>query len=190
MRITGGSLKGRILDLPDIEIKGFRPTMDFLREVIFSSISNYVDLTDKSVLDLYSGSGIFSFECISRGSKFALAVEQNKKCCDIIKTNSLNFGVDKKIQIEKNQVEKLEGKNESFDIVFADPPYESVRFVDLFLRLKAKNLFSAGALFVFEERGREIKKIISEFSGHFGSSLVLLKSKIHGDSGIIICKVS
>ena len=60
MRITGGKLKGRIIKCPDGVI---RPAMDRMRESVFSIIG---DLTDKSWLDLFSGSGTIAIEAVSR----------------------------------------------------------------------------------------------------------------------------
>ena len=62
MRITGGKLKGRIIKCPDGVI---RPAMDRMRESVFAIIG---DLTGKSWLDLFSGSGTIAIEAASRGS--------------------------------------------------------------------------------------------------------------------------
>ena len=61
MRIISGILKGRVIKGFDIE--GTRPTMDRVKESIFSSIQNYIP--DSVVLDLFSGTGNLGFEALS-----------------------------------------------------------------------------------------------------------------------------
>ena len=62
MRVTGGQLKGRIIKCPDGVI---RPAMDRMRESVFAILG---DLTGKSWLDLFSGSGTIAIEAVSRGA--------------------------------------------------------------------------------------------------------------------------
>ena len=72
MRITGGELKGRITKCPDGVI---RPAMDRMRESVFAIIG---DLTGKSWLDLFSGSGTIAIEAASRGAKDIELCEKDK----------------------------------------------------------------------------------------------------------------
>ncbi|MFW6253274.1 MAG: RsmD family RNA methyltransferase, partial [bacterium] len=62
MRITGGSLRGRVVKVPPGEI---RPTMDRMRESMFSILG---PLHGRSFLDLFGGSGIVALEAVSRGA--------------------------------------------------------------------------------------------------------------------------
>ena len=78
MRITGGKLKGRIIECPDGII---RPAMDRMRESVFSILG---DLTGKSWLDLFSGSGTIAIEAASRGANPIELCEKDK-----IKVNTL-----------------------------------------------------------------------------------------------------
>ena len=72
MRITGGTLKGRIIECPDGII---RPAMDRMRESVFSILG---DLTGKSWLDLFSGSGTIAIEAASRGATHIELCEKDK----------------------------------------------------------------------------------------------------------------
>ena len=69
MRITGGKLKGRIIKCPDGII---RPAMDRMRESVFAVIG---DLTGKSWLDLFSGSGTIAIDAFSRGATVVQLLE-------------------------------------------------------------------------------------------------------------------
>ena len=71
MRIIGGNLKGKkILNPKD---KSTRPLKDLVRESIFNIIEHskneFVNLNGAKVLDLFSGTGSFGIECISRGAE-------------------------------------------------------------------------------------------------------------------------
>ena len=53
MKVISGILKGR--NIEGYNIEGTRPTMDRVKESIFSMIQNYIN--DATVLDLFAGSG-------------------------------------------------------------------------------------------------------------------------------------
>ena len=62
MRITGGLYSGRIVKMPEGDLK-IRPAMDRMRESVFAVLG---DLTGFSFCDLFSGSGIIGLEAASR----------------------------------------------------------------------------------------------------------------------------
>ena len=70
MRIIGGKFKSKKLYLP--EDKNTRPLKDLVKESIFNLIhhSNKINIKieNSNILDLFSGSGSFGLECLSRGS--------------------------------------------------------------------------------------------------------------------------
>ena len=120
MRITGGKLKGRVIKCPDGVI---RPAMDRMRESVFSILG---DLSGKSWLDLFSGSGTIAIEAVSRG---ACDVELCEK--DKIKVNTVldNVSVtekecDVKIKCHFMPVEYyIKRCKRDFDYIFFDPPF-------------------------------------------------------------------
>ena len=65
VRITGGQLRGRKIQFPDVE--GLRPTPDSVRERLFNWLGQ--DLTGLTVLDLFAGSGALGVESASRHAK-------------------------------------------------------------------------------------------------------------------------
>lgn len=120
MRITGGILKGRIIKCPDGVI---RPAMDRMRESVFSVLG---DLTGKSWLDLFSGSGTIAIEAVSRGSKDVELCEKDKiKINTILENVSLteeSCGV--KIKCHFMPVEYfIKRCKRQFDFIFFDPPF-------------------------------------------------------------------
>lgn len=186
MRITGGEFRGRKILTPDSEIKGFRPTMDFIREVIFSSLGSYLDFQGSKILDLFSGSGAFTFEAISRGAKYSCLIEQNKTCCRFIKENSENFNVSDLIEVHQSSVFDQILCDIKFDIIFADPPYDSIDFKKLINHLKANKLFSNSTYLVYEDSKDVIKNLTSDELLFKTLGLDVVKQKTHSESGILI----
>lgn len=116
MRITGGTLKGRIVQCPQGII---RPAMDRMRESLFAVLGN---LEDKSFLDMFSGSGICALEAASRGANPVYLVEKDSlKIKTILKNVSI---APNKIECKFISVELfLQRSKESFDIIYFDPPF-------------------------------------------------------------------
>ena len=97
MRIISGEFKGRkILDPKD---KTTRPLKDLTKESIFNIIlhSNKfdIDLKNSIVLDLFSGVGSFGIECLSRGSKKVIFVENYKNVLSVLRQNLINLKIKK-----------------------------------------------------------------------------------------------
>ena len=124
MRITGGNLKGRRLSTT--EGPGYRPATGRVREALFSMLTaRGVRWPETRVLDLYAGSGALAFEALSRGAKYAVAVENDRKAAELIRKNAEHFGLPPgRLQVEvKDCLRFLAGRTETFDLIFIDPPY-------------------------------------------------------------------
>ena len=80
MRIIAGKLKGSKLNIPDD--KSTRPLKDLARESIFNLISHSSNISFKfeksNILDLYSGTGSFGLECLSRQAEYVYFIESKK----------------------------------------------------------------------------------------------------------------
>ena len=87
MRIVGGKYKGKSLN--HIQSVITRPLKDIVKENIFNILSHSndvgVNLKNSKVLDLYSGTGSFGIECVSRGAKKVTFVEKDKNALQILK---------------------------------------------------------------------------------------------------------
>ena len=124
MRVISGKLKGR--NINGYDILGTRPTMDRVKESIFSMIQSYIN--NSIVLDLFSGSGNYGIECISNGSKLVYFNDYNIKCVKVIKDNINRMNVIDQAIITnydyKKALEYYKDNNIKFDLVFLDPPYK------------------------------------------------------------------
>lgn len=83
MRIIAGT--ARSLPLKTIEGMDTRPTTDRIKETLFNMLQN--DVPGSYFLDLFAGSGQIGLEAVSRGARYAVFVENNKKACTCIEDN-------------------------------------------------------------------------------------------------------
>lgn len=118
MRITSGTHRGRRLDgkLPE----GVRPTSSRVREALFSRLGQ--DLTGRSVLDVFGGSGLLSFEALSRGASSVVICEQDRAALAFIRHNVAKLGFGDRVSVRTGRVPGALPKGQ-FDLVLADPPY-------------------------------------------------------------------
>ena len=122
MRITGGDLKGH--PVPAGFASHVRPTTDIVREALFNKLVHSVGIEDMEVLDLFSGSGIVSLECLSRGAASVISVDKD------VKNIKFQQGMKKLKELNAWEIAKadafrfLEQTERSFNIIFADPPYD------------------------------------------------------------------
>ena len=137
MRIISGKFKGKRLYLPND--KHTRPLKDIVKESIFNLIKHSkkinTQVEDSLVLDLFSGTGSFGIECISRGAKKVFFFENYPEALKILKKN-LNLLKDmNNYEIyEKNFFNFfLSNKNFNlkFDIIFIDPPYRETKINEI-----------------------------------------------------------
>lgn len=123
MRIIRGNLKSRRFSIP----KNFpsRPTTDFAKEGLFNLLENQYDLEEMKVLDLCAGTGNISFEFISRDIGHVTSVDKDFNCVKFIRKTSVDFNIENKIDIIKNDIILfLKMTDQTFDIIFSDPPYD------------------------------------------------------------------
>jgi 16S rRNA (guanine(966)-N(2))-methyltransferase RsmD len=122
MRITGGTHKGRVFHFAGK--KGLRPTTDFAREALFNILMHRHSPEGLCCLDLYAGTGAVSFELLSRGAAAVTCVEKIGASVLNIKkvAGELGFAGPKVVQSDVKKF--LDRAGESYDFVFADPPYD------------------------------------------------------------------
>ncbi|MDR3251057.1 MAG: RsmD family RNA methyltransferase [Tannerella sp.] len=149
MRIVSGIYGRRRFQIPS-SFKA-RPTTDFAKENLFNVLMNLVDLDGADALDLFAGTGGISFELLSRGCRAVTSVEQDKahavfiaKVAKELKTEALNI-------IRGDVFRYINSVPEqSFDFVFADPPYDLPVLADVPRLIVEKNILRDGGVFVME----------------------------------------
>lgn len=125
IRLLEGFLKGNFIYC-DVNVKN---TLFIVRKILFSWFNNC--MYNFRVLDMFGGSGVLSFEALSRGASYVLIVEKvnhiyknilfNKKRLSLKNINVINFD----IFVWLNNVKNIKSYVKSFDIIFIDAPYEA-----------------------------------------------------------------
>lgn len=187
MRIISGNLKGRTIIIPKDSI-GTRPTSDRVREAIFSVLQSQIDFSNKSILDLYAGSGALGIEALSRGGKTCDFVEKDKRIFLVLKENISKLGIAENSQAICSLVEKFL-PTKPYDLVLVDPPYAENKGEELLKDLLNKNIFNDQAILVLESDDKlELSETINvkELTG----SLKLINKKNYGNTAVWFYKFS
>ena len=121
VRIVGGQWRSRVLRFPDIE--GLRPTPDRVRETLFNWLGQ--DLSGRTCLDLFAGSGVLGLEAASRGARLVVLVERDARAFRALQANAALLGaVDPGVQLVRSDALEFLGSDaRRYDVVFLDPPY-------------------------------------------------------------------
>lgn len=140
MRVISGTAKGTKLET--LEGLDTRPTLDRVKEALFSIIQNYI--YDANVLDLFSGSGALAIESISRGARSGVSCDSSRKALEIIKQNIKKTHFEEKVKtINKDYKKCLEElENSKFDIIFLDPPYKTEFGIEATKIIMEKNMLA------------------------------------------------
>ena len=164
MRIIRGKYGKRRFDVPK-NITA-RPTTDFARENLFNVIENMTDLEDSRALDLFAGTGAVSWEFASRGCREVVAVEQAQVQSNFIRSVKDKLG-DRTLRLVKGDVFRfIERWKESFDIVFADPPYDHPRFAEIPSLILNSSLVEEDTIVIVEHNKNHDFSRLPGFSRH------------------------
>lgn len=127
-----------------------RPTTDMAKEALFNILYNTYDFDNCNVLDLFCGTGSVSIEFASRGIAHVTAVDKHSGCIYWMKSVIERFDL-QEIELYKMDVFKfLEQHTRSYQIIFADPPYD-LSIIPQIPQLVAKNkLLTENGLLVVE----------------------------------------
>ena len=153
MRIISGIHGGRKIS-PPAKMPYTRPTTDIAKEGLFNILENNLDIEDLKTLDLFGGTGCISYELASRGAPDLTIIEKDNSMFDFIKRTSalLNF---EHFKVLKSDVFKyMENCQETFDLIFAGPPYALTSIDDLPRFVFEKKLLNPGGWFVLEHTPR------------------------------------
>lgn len=151
MRIIGGIYKRRRFDVP----KSFnaRPTTDFAKENLFNVLAHWIDFEDASALDLFAGTGSISAELISRGCRQVTSVEMRREHAAFIRSVARELGQEDRMHVLQTDVFRYlrqAAQPNTFDFIFADPPYKLKEIAFLPELIIGSGLLRSGGLVVVE----------------------------------------
>ena len=186
MRVISGELKGKKLSEP--LDKSTRPLKDMVRESIFNILDHSNKLSTKinnsKVLDLFSGTGSFGIECLSRGAKEVIFFENYSNSLKILKKNIFNLKLEDKTKIYERNAYDLKETNlnsEIFDVIFLDPPFKDKEINILIDQIKKLKIANINTLIVIHRNKKSVDNI-SKF-------LNVLDEKNYGLSKIFFSKL-
>ena len=149
VRIIGGNWRGRKVSFtPE---KDLRPTPDRVRETLFNWLQGRI--AGKRVLELFAGSGILSFEALSRGARHVTLMDQSHRVIKMLERNRDELGQSSNhcVIVQQDAFAQLQiPAKEPFDIVFIDPPFQSNGHLEIIPRLLRQHYLSRDALIYIE----------------------------------------
>lgn len=176
MQVITGKYRARKLKSPD----SARPTLQRIKISLFSMLNGY-SFDGARVLDLFAGSGALGIECLSRGAKNAVLVDQDKGAVKCIYDNLRN--IEKKdyevLNCDHTTALKMLRGKEPFDFVFLDPPYAGNLIISVIEVMDRYNLIKSGSVIVIEtDKDKELNLDLSGFS--------TIKDRISGPARIVV----
>ncbi len=184
MRIISGKNKGKKI-IPPVD-KNTRPLRDIVKESIFNLIkhSNKFNLIleNSYILDLFSGSGSFGLECLSRGAKKVIFVENYSKAISILNKNINNFQeLDFCKIINKDCFDYINFDiqiDEKFNIIFLDPPFKEEKINFLIDKIKEKKILQKNGILIIHRHKKDNLEITKKLN--------ILDQRTYGISKITI----
>ncbi|MCR5201685.1 MAG: 16S rRNA (guanine(966)-N(2))-methyltransferase RsmD [Lachnospiraceae bacterium] len=170
MRVIAGTARRLILKTPSGD--NTRPTSDKIKETLFNILQ--FDIPEATFLDVFSGSGGIGIEALSRGAKKAVFVERDREALKCINYNISHTHFEDKAKVYSmdalRAVKELKRTDETFDIVFMDPPYKSGSEFQVLAELHDSSLINEDSMIIveaayeteltgYEELGYKVNKV-------------------------------
>lgn len=149
MRIISGTHGGRKIS-PPAKMPYTRPTTDIAREGLFNIIENNLDISSLKTLDIFGGTGSISYELASRGAIDITIVEKDAAMYEFIKKNATSLNFDNFKVFKSDVFRFLQQSSETFDFIFAGPPYALTTIDDLPKIIFEKKLLTQNGWFILE----------------------------------------
>ncbi|HRH67391.1 MAG TPA: RsmD family RNA methyltransferase [Bacteroidia bacterium] len=131
-----------------------RPTTDYAKSGLFNILNNQLDFETLKVLDLFSGVGGISLEFASRGATQITAIDINFQCVKYLNETAAKLGI-KELKCIRSDVYKfLKQCTVTYDLIFADPPFEQKETDQLPGIVFEKKLLNPGGLLIVEHQSK------------------------------------
>jgi 16S rRNA (guanine(966)-N(2))-methyltransferase RsmD len=149
MRIITGKYGGRKI-YPPARMPHTRPTTDVAKEGLFNIIENNISIEGLKTLDIFGGTGSISYELASRGASELTIIEQDTRMHTFIQKSIADLHIENCKVIKMDVFRFLETTNETYDFIFAGPPYSLKNIDDLPVIIREKKLLNSKGWFILE----------------------------------------
>ena len=182
MRIIAGTHRGRRIPFSNKRFGNARVTSDFVKEAVFGSLGPALD--GLRLLDLFAGSGQIGLEAVSRGATVWMN-DRDRKRATFVRELVQEWQLEDQVTLTTGDCHKLlshlNASGEQFDLIYVDPPYDSmapseVPLSEACLEAISEGLVLAhdGRVFVQHDRRTTLPESVA--------SLTCVKSRRYGDS--------
>lgn len=148
MKIIGGKHAGYAIRPPK-KIKA-RPTTALAKESLFNILNNRYHFEGLKVLDLFAGSGSIGLEFASREAENVIAVDFSNITFSFLQQVTQQLNLSNYVPIKGEAVKYLQHSSESFDIIFADPPYGMQNIDEIITTVFERNLLTDIGVLIME----------------------------------------
>jgi 16S rRNA (guanine(966)-N(2))-methyltransferase RsmD len=131
-----------------------RPTTDIAKEGLFNIIENNLDIPSMHTLDLFGGTGSISYELASRGAKSGIIVEKDPAMFAFIRKTLDQLAISNFNVVKMDVFRYIDQSTDSFDFIFAGPPYALTTIDELPVKIAEKQLLRHKGWFVLEHTPR------------------------------------
>ena len=149
MRIITGKYGGRKINPPS-KMPHTRPTTDVAKEGLFNILENNISIEGIKTLDVFGGTGSISYELASRGASDLTIIEKDSKMHAFIQKSITDLKIENCRVIKMDVCRFLETTKETYDLIFAGPPYALKNIDDLPVIIKNKKLLNLNGWFILE----------------------------------------
>ena len=182
MRIISGKFRGTRLFMP--LNKETRPLKDITKEAIFNTLHHstkfLLKIKNANILDLFSGTGSFGLECLSREADKITFVENNQNALKILLKNINKLKIKKKTKVINisvfDHLLNLKNTNNKFDFIFLDPPYKEQNTFELINNVYKSNTLKNNGIIILHRNKKSENKYPKSFRimdvKHYGISKI------------------
>ncbi|MBU1937365.1 16S rRNA (guanine(966)-N(2))-methyltransferase RsmD [bacterium] len=172
-RISSGTGRGN-------KGQGFRPTAARALESIFDILHGEIE--DRTVLDLFAGTGSFGVVALKRGAKLAVFADTSREAERRIQKALTQYNLTERAIVFREDVfhflNRVSKEGRFYDIIFADPPYDMFSMKKVVNAILSAGILAPGGVLVFEHSKREAPPDMD--------GLMLRRSRVFGDTTISI----
>lgn len=190
MRIITGKARG--IRLKTLDGDATRPTAERVKEAVFSMLQ--FDVENRTVLDLFSGSGQLALEALSRGASSAVLVDRSPDAVKIIQENAKKTHLSDSCSIlQMNAIDFIrQSRGKKFDLIFIDPPYASNLYVQILQKLLEYNMLKPTSLIICESDQEDLFRQMSNLTEQlcvkknvrYGKTTITIFTPVQGEDQI------